>query len=186
LTLDTCDKQARFIRWCDAFSVPLVFLVDTPGFAPNQEQEQKMDGLLRTAPKPVFAISEATTPMIQVNIGKCYGAARLVMGTLRMGIDLAYSWPSAQVSRISPEIAVGTIYKEQIASSPDPEKVRKEKLEELLTSRINHPYHAVEQAMVNDIIDPRNTRPVIIEALKTLAKKEPKPRPWRKHSLIPQ
>ncbi|MFA4836582.1 MAG: acyl-CoA carboxylase subunit beta, partial [Dehalococcoidia bacterium] len=184
LTLDTCDKEARFIRWCDAFNVPLIFLVDTPGFASDQEQEQSMDGLLRTAPKPVFAISEATVPMVQVNIGKCYGAGRLAMGTLRMGIDYACSWPSAQVSRINPEEAVEAIFGEQIASSPEPERVRKEKLAELLKNRVVHPFHAVEQAMVNDIIDPRDTRPILIKTLKTLEKKEPRPRPWRKHSLI--
>ncbi|MDD5095035.1 MAG: acyl-CoA carboxylase subunit beta [Dehalococcoidia bacterium] len=186
LTLDTCDKEARFIRWCDAFNVPLIFLVDTPGFAPNLEEEQKMDGLLRTAPKPVFAISEATVPMVQVNIGKCCGTARLVMGTLRMGLDLAYSWPSARVSRMDPATAVETIYKEEICSSPEPDRVRKEKLADMLANKVIHPFHAAEQAMINDIIDPRDTRPILIKALKTLKKKEPRPRPWRKHSLVPQ
>ena len=186
LSLNTCDKQARFIRWCDAFNVPLVFLVDTPGFLSDTEQEQARDGLLRTVPKPVFAISEATVPMVTVHIGKCFGPARLIMGTLRMGIDVAYSWPSAQVARMDPEVAVDIIYKEEIGSSEEPQKLRQEKLAGLLKDFINYPYHAAEQVMVNDIIDPRDTRPVLIRTLKNLSYKRPLPRPSRKHSLIPQ
>jgi len=186
LTLNTCDKEARFIRWCDAFNVPLIFLVDTPGFLPSVEQEQSEDGLLRTAPKPVFAICEASVPMVTVYIGRCYGVARLVMGTLRMGVDLAYSWPSAQVARINPEEAVGIIYKDEISSSEEPDKVRKDKLAELFKNYIDYPFHALEQGMVNDLIDPRDTRPILIRTLKNLANKKVDPRPWRRHSLLPQ
>ena len=186
LTHDTCDKQARFIRWCDAYNVPIVFLVDTPGFATSIEQEQSMDGFMRNVPKPIFAICEATVPMIQVNIGKCYGVARLIMGTLRMGIDIAYCWPTAQIARINPEEAVESIYKEEINSSKEPDRVRREKLTELLETHINYPYHALEQAMVNDVIDPRDTRAVLIKTLKNLANKELDWRPYRKHSLVPQ
>ena len=186
MTHDTCDKQARFIRWCDAYNVPIVFLVDTPGFATSIEQEQSMDGFMRNVPKPIFAICEATVPMIQVNIGKCYGVARLIMGTLRMGIDIAYCWPTAQIARINPKEAVESIYKEEINSSKEPDRVRREKLTELLETHINYPYHALEQAMVNDIIDPRDTRSVLIKTLKNLANKELDSRPSRKHSLAPQ
>lgn len=186
LSIDTCDKQARFIRWCDAFNVPLVFLVDTPGFLPSVEQEQSGDGLLRTAPKPVFAICEATVPMVTVYIGKCCGVARLVMGTLRMGMDFAYCWPSAQVSRIDPEEAVEVIFKEEIESSKDPGQTRKDKLAGLFRDYICYPYHALEQVMINDIIDPRDTRPVLIRTLQNLVDKKTDVRPWRKHSLLPQ
>jgi acetyl-CoA carboxylase carboxyltransferase component len=186
LSIDTCDKQARFIRWCDAFNVPLVFLVDTPGFLPSVEQEQSGDGLLRTAPKPVFAICEATVPMVTVYIGKCCGVARLVMGTLRMGMDFAYCWPSAQVSRIDPEEAVEVIFKEEIESSKDPGQTRKDMLAGLFRDYICYPYHALEQGMINDIIDPRDTRPVLIRTLQNLVDKKIDVRPWRKHSLLPQ
>lgn len=186
LTINTCDKQARFIRWCDAFNVPLIFLIDTPGFLPSIEQEQSRDGLIRTAPKPVFAICEATVPMTGVYLGKCFGIARLVMGTLRMGVDFVYCWPSAQVSRIKPEEAVDVLYRKEITSSQEADKVRQEKLDELLQKYVKYPYHAVEQAMANDIIDPRDTRATLIRALKNLAKKKPIPSPWRKHSLMPQ
>lgn len=186
LNIDTCDKEARFIRFCDSFNIPLVFLVDTPGFLSSTEQEQSRDGLLRTVPKPVFAISEASVPMITVYIGKCFGVARLVMGTPRMGIDFTYSWPSAQVARMNPEEAVEMIYKEEISASKEPDNVRRDKLAELLKNYINFPYHAVEQVMVNEIIDPRDTRPVLIRMLKNLANKKPPQRPWRKHSLVPR
>ena len=108
------------------------------------------------------------------------------MGTLRMGVDIAYSWPSAQVARMNPEEAVDIIYKEEISSSAEPDKVRRDKLAELLKNYINYPYHALEQAMVNEMIDPRDTRPVLIGALESLVNKKTLPRPWRKHSLIPQ
>jgi len=186
LTLDTCDKEARFIRWCDAFNVPLIFLTDTPGVLSDVKQEQSIDGLMRTVPKPVFAICEASVPMITLCIGKFFAIARLVMGTLSLGIDIAYCWLTAQVARMNPEEAVEIIYKEEISSSKKPDTLRRAKLTELFENYINYPYHALEQAMVNDVIDPRDTRPVLIETLKGLASKEPVPRPWRKHSLIPQ
>lgn len=184
LNTDTCDKQARFIRFCDGFNIPLVFLVDTPGFVSNVDEEQSKNGLLRTAPKPAFAISEATVPMISVHIGKCYGISRLIMGTQRMGIDFACSWPGAQVARMSPEEAVEKIYGKDINSSENPEAARKEKLSHLMEKYYNFPYHGAELAIVNEIIDPRETRPLLINMLKNLAHKKVTPRPWRKHSLI--
>ena len=186
LNINTCDKEARFIRFCDCFNIPLIFLIDTPGFLSSMEEERSRDGLIRTAARPVFAICEATVPMIGVYIGKCFGPARLIMGTSRMGVDVIYSWPSAQVARMNPEEVVNIIYKEEIASSKDPDGVRREKLDELLRNYIHYPYHAAEQLMVNEIIDPRDTRPILISTLKTLTHKEPIPRAWKKHSLIPK
>jgi acetyl-CoA carboxylase carboxyltransferase component len=124
--------------------------------------------------------------MIVVYIGECFGPARLMMGTPRMGVDIVYSWPSAKVARMDPEEAVEIIFKKEISSSEAPDRVRREKLDELLKNYIQYPYHAAEQLLVNDIIDPRDTRPVIIRALKALADKKPNPRPWRKHSLVPR
>jgi acetyl-CoA carboxylase carboxyltransferase component len=186
LSIDTCDKQARFIRWCDAFNIPLIFLVDTPGFLSDINLEQSRDGLIRTAPKPVFAICEATVPMISLHVGKCHGIGRLLMGSLRMGVDVAYAWPTAQVARINPAEAVDIIFAEEIRSSEEPDRVRKDKLNAILEGYMRFPYHASELAMVNDIIDPKDTRPILIGALEGLARKEPLPRPWKKHSLIPQ
>jgi propionyl-CoA carboxylase beta chain len=108
------------------------------------------------------------------------------MGTPRMGVDIVYSWPSAQVARMDPEEAVNIIYKEEINSSKDPEGVRMEKLNELLKDFLKFPYHAAEQLMVNEIIDPRDTRLILIRTLEALANKDPNPRAWKKHSLIPR
>ena len=186
LNTDTCDKEARFIRCCDCFNIPLVFLIDTPGFSSNVEEEQSRNGLLRTAPKPAFAISEATVPMIGVYIGRCFGVSHLMMGSLRMGVDFIFSWPSAQVARMAPEEAAESIYKEEINSSKNPDGVRKEKLADLRKGYYNYPYHAAELMLANDIIDPRDTRPLLIKMLENLEHKKPTPRPWRKHSLIPR
>ena len=186
LNTDTCDKEARFIRFCDCFNIPLVFLVDTCGFLSNVEEEQSRNGLLRTAPKPVFAICEATVPMVVVHVGKCFGLARMVMGNLKIGVDFVYSWPSAQVARMDPELAVDTIYEEEIASAKNPDEVRKDRLAGLLGEYYNYPYNAAEQLMVNELIDPRDTRPLLITTLENLVHKKPTPRPWRKHTLIPR
>jgi len=185
LTVNSSNKEARFIRFCDCFNIPLVFLVDTPGFLLSVEEERSKDGLVRTAARPVFAICEASVPMIVLYIGRCFGPSRLVMGTPRMGVDVVYSWPSAQVARVDPAEAVNVIYKEEINSSKEPERMRREKLDELLKNYFNYPYHAAEQLMVNEIIDPRDTRPAVIRTLRTLADKEPNPRPWKKHNLTP-
>ncbi len=186
LDTNTSDKQARFIRFCDAFSIPLVFLVDTPGFQTSVEDEQSRNGLLRTAPKPAFAICEATVPMVTVFIGKCFGPARMMMGTPRMGVDFTAGWPSARVGRMSPEEAAGTIYREEIAAAPDPARLLQEKTAEITRKYYSFPFHAAEQVMVNDIIDPRDTRPFLVNMLENLSHKKPSPRPWRKHSLIPR
>ena len=192
LNIDTSDKEARFIRCCDSFNIPLVFLVDTPGFSSDakdfygKHEEQSRNGLLRTATKATFAICEATVPMVVVHIGKCFGPVSLVMGNIGMGVDFVYSWPSAQVARMKPEEAVESIYNEEINSSKNPDEVRKEKLAELLKKYYNYPYLAARELVVNEFIDPRDTRPQLIRTLENLAHKKPTPRPWRKHSLIPR
>ncbi len=192
LNNNTSDKEARFIRHCDCFNIPLLFLVDTPGFSSGAKdfngnlEEQSRDGLLRTVPKATFAICEATVPMIVVHIGKCFGPASLAMGNVAMGVDFVYSWPSAQVARIRPEEAVEIIYKEEIGSSKSPDEVRKEKLAELLEKYYNYPYQAAGEMMVSELIDPRDTRSLLIRTLENLAYKKPTPRLWRKHSLIPR
>jgi acetyl-CoA carboxylase carboxyltransferase component len=186
LNVNTCDKQARFIRFCDSFNIPLVFLVDTPGFSSNADEERSRDGLIRTAARPVFAICEASVPMIVIHIGRCFGPARLIMGTPRMGVDMTYSWPSAQVARMNPEETVEVIYGREINASDTPGSVKRERLNEFMKNYSAHPYHAAEQLLADDIIDPRDSRFTIIRTLRAFANKEPGPRPWRKHGLIPR
>lgn len=154
-SLDTngCDKQARFIRTCDCFNIPLVFLVDTPGFLPSQEQEQGPDGIARHAAKPVFALCEATVPKIVVYVRRCFGPARLVMGGRGMNVDSVLAWPSAQM-RFGDFGA-------------------------------REPCDSAGTMAFEDVIDPRETRSILIERLRRLSNKLIEPRPWRKHGLIP-
>ncbi|MBI4287930.1 MAG: methylmalonyl-CoA carboxyltransferase [Chloroflexi bacterium] len=184
LDINTCDKMARFVRWCDAFNVPLVIFVDTAGFQSRAEQERSPDGLVRNAAKPVFALAEATVPRVVVYIGQCFGTARLAMGTLRLGVDSVYAWPSARVARIAPGEAVDAIWGHEIKGADNPAEVREQRLHHLMETYMRFPFHTVEQLMAEDIIDPRDTRPVLIRTLKLLEHKSPTPRPWRKHSLI--
>ncbi|MFC1945865.1 acyl-CoA carboxylase subunit beta [Chloroflexota bacterium] len=184
LNLDSCDKQARFIRFCDAFNIPLVTLVDTPGFQSNIDEERSGNGLIRTAAKPVFAICEATVPMIVVYIGQCEGPARMVMGTQRMGIDFAYCWPTAQVARMDLEEATMRILHGGADSEDGPAEGKVH--EDFKQKYFRYPFNAGEQLLANDIIDPKDTRPMIIDALELLANKNTLPRPGKKHSLVPQ
>ncbi len=187
LDLNTSDKQARFIRFCDAFNIPLVFFVDTEGFLPSLDEEHSPQGLLRRATKPVFAICEATVPKVSVVVGKSWGPGRLAMGIPRQGVDMVFAWPQSQVCRMDPKEVVEIIWKDDIAKADSPDEVRQSKLKELLETYVRFPYHGAEYLMVNEIIDPRDTRPALIRRLEFLAsKKEPWPIPWKKHSLLPR
>lgn len=186
LDLDACDKEARFVRFCDAFNIPLIFFVDTPGFLPGVEQEKSPQGLLRRAAKAVFAVCEATVPKISVCVGTSHGPARLAMGTPREGMDMVFSWPQARVARMDPREVVEIIWKEEIARAGQPDEVREKKYKHLLDKYIDYPFHAAEYLMVDEIIDPRNTRPALIHRLEALADKEAQARPWRKHVLMPR
>ncbi len=186
LSINTCDKETRFVRFCDCFNIPLVFLVDTVGFVSSDKEDNSRDGLIRTAARPAFSICEASVPKICVYVGQCFGPARLIMGTTRMGVDVVYSWPSARVARMDPIEAVDRIYKKELDSHKNPDQLRLDKFDSITKKYFDFPYHAAEQLMVNEIIDPRDTRPVLIETLSALANKVPYQGPWRKHSLPPR
>lgn len=184
LDLSTSDKEARFIRFCDAFGIPLVIFIDTPGYLPSVEEEHSPQGLLRRAAQPVFALCEATVPMVSVIIGKSWGPGRLAMGTPREGIDMVFSWPQAQVARMDPNLVVEKIWGREIAEAKDPEKERAKWHKHLLDTYIRFPFHAGEYLMVDEIIDPRNTRPMLINRLEYMSNKVGPAKPWRKHSLL--
>ncbi len=184
LSVYSCDKQARFIRFCDCYNIPILFLVDSPGFLPDIEQEQNRDGLERNAAKPVFAICEATTPMITVYVRRCWGAARLLMGTERMGVDAVYAWPTADMRVEGYERAADALYGAEISSADNPEQVRQDKMQEVHDQYATASHLAGVQG-ADDIIDPRKTRPILINTFERLSKKLEPTRPWRKHSLIP-
>jgi len=181
IDLNSSDKMARFIRSCDAFNVPLLFLVDTVGYLPDPEQEQL--GLERHAAKVMYAICEATVPKTTIYIRNCSGLGELAMGTTQMGGDLVLAWPNAQVGRVDAEATVNIIYAEEIAEAENPEKVRQERLREFI-DRYDNIYSAGERLLFQDIIDPRDTRPILINALGWFENKR-EDRPWKKHGNIP-
>lgn len=174
LDANTCDKAAHFIRTCDAFNIPLIFMVDTPGFLPSVEQEQSREGLERHVAKPVFAICESTVPKITVYLGKCYGTSRLVMGTKEMGIDTAFGWPGAELIDV----------KSLLRLLPANKAGEAEKLK-ALAEEFAEPYHSAGTLAIDEIIDPRDTRPALITALERLSNKQEPVRPSKKYGLIP-
>ncbi len=184
LDLYTGDKQARFIRFCDCFNIPIISLVDSPGFLPNVDQEKHADGLERNAAKSVFAICESTVPKITVYVRRCWGATRLMMGTERMGCDAVYAWPSADVRVEGYEKAADALYSAEIAAAGNQEQMRQDMMQKVHDDYATANHLGGIQA-VDDIIDPRQTRQILASTLSRLSKKLEPSRPWRKHSLIP-
>jgi propionyl-CoA carboxylase beta chain len=175
LDIDASEKAARFVRTCDAFNVPLVTFVDVPGFLPGTAQE--WGGIIRHGAKLLYAFAEATVPKLTVITRKAYGGAYDVMSSKHIRADFNFAWPTAEVAVMGPEGAVNIIYRDR---SP-------EERAELIADykeRFANPYTAAERGYVDEVIEPRRTRPVLIDALETaLTKNEPRPR--RKHGNIP-
>ncbi len=176
LDLKASEKEARFIRYCDAFNVPLVFLVDTPGFVADPEQEKQ--GLARHAAMAMYAICEATVPKITVYLRRCYKEGYFAMGTRLMGNDFMYAWPTAQIQLVDFKEAAEAVYRRPM------EKVDSAQLAEFNKRFFDSPYNASGLLMLDDIINPRETRPILVDALETAARKE-EVRPWRKHGNMP-
>ena len=181
LDIDASVKAARFVRTCDAFNVPLLTLVDVPGFLPGTTQE--WGGIIRHGAKLLYAFTEASVPKITVITRKAYGGAYDVMASKHLGADFNFAWPTAEVAVMGPEGAVSIIYKRDIAGSPTPEE-RREKLEDDYRARFANPYSAAERGYVDDVIVPHETRPKVIAALHALQTKRVQP-PKRKHGNIP-
>jgi methylmalonyl-CoA decarboxylase subunit alpha len=180
LDSDSADKAARFIRMCDAFSVPLVYLMDVPGFIVGSQVEK--DGIIRHGAKMLYATSEATVPKVTVIMRKAYGAGYYVMNGKGYQPDLIVAWPLAEISVMGPEGAVNIIFNKQIEASDNPDETRG-KLIEAIRTQIN-PYLAAGWAMIDDVIDPAETRRVIIRGIEQ-ARNKKVDRPWRKHGNIP-
>jgi acetyl-CoA carboxylase carboxyltransferase component len=180
LDSDSADKAARFIRMCDAFNIPLVYLMDVPGFIVGSQVEK--EGIIRHGAKMLYATSEATVPKVTVIMRKAYGAGYYVMCGKGYGPDLIVAWPLAEISVMGPEGAVNIIFNKQIEASANPEETRAQ-LIETIRAQIN-PYLAAGWAMIDDVIDPAETRRVIIHGLEQ-ARNKKVDRPWRKHGNIP-
>jgi acetyl-CoA carboxylase carboxyltransferase component len=180
LDIDAADKAARFITLCDAFNVPLVFLQDVPGFIVGTEVEKQ--GIIRHGAKMLYAVSEATVPKVTVVLRKAYGAGYYVMCGRGYEPDTLVAWPTAEISVMGPEGAVDIIFPKQIAAADDPAAARSEFIGAV--RKTIDPYIAASWAMVDDIIDPADTRRVIIDALNGAATKRQR-RHWRKHGVAP-
>jgi acetyl-CoA carboxylase carboxyltransferase component len=180
LDSDSADKAARFIRMCDAFNVPLVYLMDVPGFIVGSQVEK--EGIIRHGAKMLYATSEATVPKVTVIMRKAYGAGYYVMCGKGYQPDLIVAWPLAEISVMGPEGAVNIIFNKQIEASDNPEETRG-RLLDAIRAQIT-PYLAAGWAMIDDVIDPAETRRVIIRGIEQ-ARGKKVDRPWRKHGNIP-
>src|SRR5213593_4404656 len=181
LDIDSSAKAARFIRTCDAFNVPLVTFVDVPGFLPGTAQE--WGGIIRHGAKLLYAYSEATVPKLAVITRKAYGGAYDVMSSKHIRADFNFAWPTAEIAVMGPEGAVNIVFRDEIGEAGDPEERRAELIADY-KERFANPYAAAERGYVDDVIEPRRTRPVLIDALET-ARTKREQRPRRKHGNIP-
>lgn len=181
LDIDASEKGARFIRTCDAFNIPLVTLVDVPGFLPGPDQEH--DGIIRRGAKLLYAYCEATVPRIQVILRKAFGGAYIVMDSKSIGADLAFAWPTNQIAVMGAEGAAQIICRDESATAPNSEKRREDFVDEY-TQRLLHPYVAAERGLVDDVISPAETRRILIRSLAMLRSKR-ETLPNRKHGNAP-
>lgn len=180
LDINSSNKAARFIRFCDAFNIPIVTLVDTPGYLPGTDQEH--NGIIRHGSKLLFAYCEATVPKVTCIIGKAYGGAYIAMGSKNLRADINYAWPSAEIAVLGPEAAITIIHRRELKNAPNAAETKK-KLAKEFRDKFANPYIAAEKGIIDVVIDPMETRPMIIQALNALANKK-ESRPWKKHGNI--
>jgi len=181
LDIDSSDKVSRFVRFCDAFNIPLINLVDTPGYLPGKDQEQ--GGIIRHGAKILFAFAEATVPKISLILRKAFGGAYIALCSRELGYDKVIAWPSAQIAVMGPEQAVKIIYKKELTESKDPKKLEEEKIRELREIFLT-PDEALKLGQVDILIHPKDTRTVLIKCLESLLNKK-ESKIARKHGNIP-
>jgi acetyl-CoA carboxylase carboxyltransferase component len=181
LDIDASDKAARFIRRCDAFNIPLLTIVDVPGFLPGTKQE--FGGIIRHGAKMIYAYCEATVPKVTMIVRKAYGGAYIGMCNKELGADLVFAWPSAQIAVMGAEGAANIVFRNEINQAADPVGKRKEMVAEY-EEKFNNPYRAAEMGYVDDVIDPATSRQRIASAFDMLASKK-QSLPDKKHGNIP-
>ncbi len=179
LDIDSSNKAARFIRFCDSFNIPIVTFVDTPGYMPGSNQEH--NGIIRHGSKLLFAYCEATVPKITLVIGKAYGGAYIAMGSKNLRTDINYAWPTARCAVLGAEAAIKIMYRKEI-DQPGTEDLKKQLIDEF-AEKFDNPYVAASHGTVDNVIDPAETRPMIIKGLEMLSRKREKQIP-RKHGNI--
>jgi propionyl-CoA carboxylase beta subunit len=181
LDIDASVKAARFVRFCDAFNLPLVVFEDVPGFLPGTGQEY--GGIIRHGAKLLYAFAEATVPKVTVITRKAYGGAYCVMASKHIRTDVNYAWPQAEIAVMGPEGAVGVLYRRELQAARDPEALRREKIREF-REKFANPYVAADRGFVDEVIEPRTTRSKIVAGLEMARTKRDR-NPPRKHGNIP-
>ncbi len=181
LDINSSVKGARFVRFCDAFNIPIITFEDVPGFLPGVEQE--LGGIIRHGAKLLYAYAEATVPKITVITRKAYGGAYCVMGSKHLRTDINFAYPTAEIAVMGAEGAVNIVYRRELAEAEKPEEVRAEKVREF-KERFANPFIAAEHGFIDDVIEPRDTRPRLIKALRMLENKVDT-MPRKKHGNIP-
>src|ERR671918_1462962 len=180
LDINSSTKAARFIRFCDCFNIPIVTLVDTPGYLPGTDQEH--NGIIRHGSKLLYAYCEASVPKITCIIGKAYGGAYIAMGSKNLRADMNFAWPTAEIAVLGPEAAITIIHRRDLKESEDLARTKKTLAREF-REKFANPYIAAEKGIIDLVIDPMETRPMIIRALDTLTTKR-EIHPWKKHGNI--
>jgi acetyl-CoA carboxylase carboxyltransferase component len=181
LDINSGDKISRFVRFCDAFNLPILTFVDCPGFLPGVGQEH--GGIIRHGAKIIYAYCEATVPKVSVITRKAVGGAYIAMSSKMMRGDLAFAWPTTEITVMGPEGAINIIYRSEIARAADPE-ARRQKLVDDYVERFHSPYPAAEMGFIDEVIEPATTRPRLIAALQILRTKA-QGNPPKKHGLMP-
>ncbi|WP_420028677.1 acyl-CoA carboxylase subunit beta [Halorussus caseinilyticus] len=181
LDIESSEKGARFVRFCDSFNIPILTFVDVPGFMPGTDQEH--GGIIRHGAKLLYAYSEATVPLMTVITRKAYGGAYDVMASKHIGADVNYAWPTAEIAVMGPQGAVNILYDDELEEADDPEARRQELIDEYRDEFAN-PYTVADLGYVDDVIEPQDTRPRLIDDLEMLASKRDE-QPDKKHGNIP-
>jgi acetyl-CoA/propionyl-CoA carboxylase carboxyl transferase subunit len=181
LDIEASIKGARFVRFCDAFNIPILTFVDVPGFMPGTDQEH--NGIINHGAKLLYAFSEATVPLMTVITRKAYGGAYDVMSSKHIGADVNYAWPSAEIAVMGPQGAVNVLYSDELDEADDPEQRRQELIDEYREEFAN-PYTAADRGFVDDVLEPKDTRAQLISDLEMLRSKR-KSQPDKKHGNIP-
>ena len=181
LDCDSSDKAARFIRYCDSFNIPIITLEDMPGYLPGADQEHA--GVIRHGAKVLYAYSEATVPKITVILRKAYGGGYIAMNSRHLGADFMFAWPTAEIAVMGPEGAANIIFKKEIDNAEDPDEMRKLKVEEY-KEKFANPYVAAAKGYIDSVIEPNDTRKVLLHALEMSSNKEVI-HPAKKHGIPP-
>ncbi|MCK4662201.1 MAG: acyl-CoA carboxylase subunit beta [Bacteroidales bacterium] len=181
LDVDSSDKAARFIRYCNAFEIPVVTMVDLPGYLPGVDQEHA--GVIRHGAKVLYAYSEATVPKLTVILRKAYGGGYIAMGSRHLRSDFVFAWPGAEIAVMGPEGAANIIFRREIKEAENPDEVRKQKVEEYKTKFAN-PYVAASKGYIDSVIEPSETRKILIHSLEVSSNKIDR-RPQKKHGIPP-